>query len=68
MRPIDADALKEVLKECAYSNDGVNTWILKDEVLGMIDNAPIVSDRYDEGYAQGYIDGSTGADWKGGAE
>ena len=44
MRPIDADALKEVLKECAYSNDGVNTWILKDEVLGMIDNAPTVFD------------------------
>lgn len=33
-----------------------------------IDNAPSVSDRYAEGYAQGYIDGSTGADWKGGAE
>ena len=30
-----------------------------------IDNAPTVSDRYDEGYAQGYIDGSTGADWRG---
>lgn len=34
----------------------------------IIDNATPVSDRYDEGYAQGYIDGSTGADWKGGAE
>lgn len=31
----------------------------------IIDNAPTVSDRYDEGYAQGYIDGSTGADWRG---
>lgn len=29
-----------------------------------IDNAPPVSDRYDEGYAQGYVDGSTGADWR----
>ena len=38
------------------------------DVIDLIDNAPIVSDRYDEGYAQGYIDGSTGADWKGGAE
>lgn len=28
-------------------------------------DAPTVSDRYDEGYAQGYIDGSTGADWRG---
>jgi len=36
--------------------------------LKVIDNAPTVADRYDEGYAQGYIDGSTGADWKGGAE
>ena len=30
-----------------------------------IDNAPAVSDRYYEGYAQGYIHGSTGADWQG---
>ena len=36
-----------------------------EEVLLLIDNAPPVSDRYDEGYAQGYLDGSTGADWKG---
>lgn len=28
-----------------------------------INNAPTVSDRYDEGYAQGYIDGQTGADY-----
>ena len=42
-------------------------WFYTD-VLNHIDNAPTVSDRYDEGYAQGYIDGSTGADWKGGAE
>jgi hypothetical protein len=35
--------------------------------LNIIDNAQPASDRYDEGYAQGYIDGSTGADWKGGA-
>lgn len=38
------------------------------EYKDIIDNAPTVSDRYAEGYAQGYIDGSTGADWKGGAE
>lgn len=30
-----------------------------------IDNAPTVSDRYNEGYAQGYIDGMTGADMRG---
>lgn len=37
-------------------------------ICDLIDNAPTVSDRYDEGYAQGYIDGSTGADWRGDAE
>ena len=40
------------------------TYILCD-VLCHIDSAPTVSDRYGEGYSQGYIDGSTGADWKG---
>ena len=62
MRLIDADALK--YKNVAEVN-GILTHILTAEE---IDNAPTVSDRYDEGYAQGYIDGSTGADWKGGAE
>ena len=38
------------------------------DVIDLINNAPTVSDRYDEGYAQGYIDGNAGADWKGGAE
>ena len=32
---------------------------------GIVLNAPSVSDRYGEGYAQGYIDGSTGADMRG---
>ena len=41
---ISREALKEVLKECAYSYDGVNTWIMKDEVLGIIDNAPTVEE------------------------
>ena len=44
------------------------TYIHVEDVIKAIDNAPTVSDRYDEGYAQGYIDGSTGADMrKGGA-
>ena len=38
------------------------------EVIMTIDNAPTVSDRYEEGYAQGYIDGNAGADWKGDAK
>lgn len=36
-------------------------------VKDLINDAPTISDRYDEGYAQGYVDGSTGADWRGGA-
>ena len=35
------------------------------DCYNLIDNAPSVSDRYGEGYAQGYIDGSTGADMRG---
>jgi hypothetical protein len=56
---ISREALKEQFTEGAYTSKGVRE---------IIDNAPTVSDRYDEGYAQGYIDGSTGADMKGGAE
>ena len=63
MRLIDADALKK-----AYFNAINETSIGEVSIIDLIDNAPTVSDRYDEGYAQGYIDGSTGADWKGGAE
>lgn len=37
-------------------------------VKDLINDVPIVSDRYDEGYAQGYVDGSTGADWRGAEE
>lgn len=62
MRLIDADYLKE-----AISNNSLIDFT-DDDLFEIIDNAPTVSDRYDEGYAQGYIDGSTGADWKGGAE
>lgn len=48
--------------------EGITAKTLFKQILTDINNAPTVSDRYDEGYAQGYIDGSTGADWKGGAE
>lgn len=48
--------------------EGITAKTLFKQILTDIDNAPTVSDRYDEGYAQGYIDGSTGADWKGGAK
>lgn len=56
MRLIDADKLHP---DC----------LTKDGTLAIsqsqIANAETFSDRYDEGYAQGYVDGSTGADWKG---
>lgn len=42
-----------------YVNDTCET------ILNKVHNAPTVEDRYGEGYAQGYIDGSTGADWQG---
>ena len=63
MRLIDADALKEEIR----NNKKVAGRFIEGVIM-LIDNAPTVSDRYDEGYAQGYIDGSTGADWKGGVE
>lgn len=58
---------REALKK-AYFNAINETSIGEVSIIELIDNAPTVSDRYGEGYAQGYIDGSTGADWKGGAE
>ena len=58
---------KAVLDEHNDTLDGIVKFGIE-KALKLIDNAPTVSDRYDEGYAQGYIDGSTGADWKGGAE
>lgn len=65
---------REALKK-ALSDKDLITWtheygyaIPVDWLMSTIDNAPTFSDRYDKGYAQGYIDGSTGADWKGGAE
>ena len=62
------DLKEEIVKLCERinANDGITVPTLA--FTRIIDNAPTVSDRYEEGYAQGYIDGSTGADWKGGAE
>ncbi|MBQ1572311.1 MAG: hypothetical protein IIZ78_14380 [Clostridiales bacterium] len=54
------------LVEGAFDDD--DALYKAEDIYKAIDNAPTISDRYDEGYAQGYIDGSTGADWKGGAE
>lgn len=68
---ISREALKKAIFELSNDNPSYyyTGYLLdREKVLDEIDNAPTVSDRYDEGYAQGYIDGSTGADWKGGAE
>ena len=58
----------DLISREALKNE-VDTWGCNDfdkyDFIEAIDNAPTVSDRYDEGYAQGYIDGSTGADWRG---
>lgn len=69
MKTIDADALKEAItNHCRSEAENLNHFWYDENIIKLIDNAPTVSDRYDEGYAQGYIDGNTGADWKGGAE
>ena len=63
---ISREALKEILSDPLYRSSIKDYGeILKYTfVMDIIDNAPPVSDRYDEGYAQGYVDGSTGADWR----
>lgn len=65
MRLIDADALEEhkFVGNKFVQNDYQQGW--NDAIDAIIDNAPTVEDRYDEGYAQGFVDGSTGADWIG---
>lgn len=61
---ISRDALKEVFNGY-HSGIGSQPKFTLGACLQLIDNAPTVSDRYDEGYAQGYVDGSTGADMRG---
>ena len=46
-RLIDADALKEQFSEI------VGEYIVS-EIISIIDNAPAVPDRYDEGFRDGY--------------
>ena len=64
---ISREALKKILGDPLYRSSIKDYGeILKYTfVMDIIDNAQAVSDRYNEGYAQGYIDGSTGADWRG---
>lgn len=68
MRLIDADALSELLVKTYETAPTEKALLFVALLLKNNEQVPTVSDRYDEGYAQGYIDGSTGADWKGGAE
>lgn len=68
MRLIDADALSELLVKTYEKAPTEKALLFVALLLKNNEQVPTISDRYDEGYAQGYIDGSTGADWKGGAE
>ena len=70
MRLIDADKLKEDLRRFFPNEvlEGIEPKTIFAQIMHDIDNAPTVSDRYEEGYSQGYIDGMTGAEMKGGAE
>lgn len=62
-----AEGLKNYYKNGSKSDE--NSWIGGVyDAWEVIDEVPPVSDRYDEGYAQGYIDGSTGADMRGDEE
>lgn len=66
---ISREALKKAIEEAQYTQEfcvvhQIN-YSISMQMLGMIiDNAPTVSDRYTEGYSQGYLDGSVGADWE----
>lgn len=68
MRLIDADALSELLVKTYETAPTEKALLFVALLLKNNEQVPTVSDRYDEGYAQGYIDGSTGADWRGSAE
>lgn len=59
---ISRSALKKYKFKTQIAN-GVELEDIEVVPLCAIDNAPTVSDRYDERYAQGYIDGQTGADY-----
>lgn len=61
---ISREALRNVILNDSKL-DGVNANWEVNRILVHIENAPTASDRYYEGYAQGYIHGSTGADWQG---
>ena len=57
-RLIDANALKATISNrakniIAVRSDGKCFFTL-DEILRLIDNAPTVADRYDEGFRDGY--------------
>ena len=60
---ISRSALKKAIKDHFDNLDAY----FPSAFIKEVEDTPTVSDRYEEGYSQGYIDGSTGADWKGGA-
>lgn len=68
MRLIDADALSELLVKTYETAPTEKALLFVALLLKNNEQVPTISDRYDEGYAQGYIDGSTGADMRGDKE
>ena len=68
---ISREALKHKFAQITYvrftadMGQGGFEMFSEKEIEDIIDKATTVSDRYGEGYAQGYIDGSTGADMRG---
>ena len=67
---IDRDALKHKFAQITYirftadMGQGGFEMFSEKEIEDIIDNAPTVEDRYSEGYFDGYLDGSTGADMR----
>ena len=59
---ISREALKKKFDDYIKANPNISGVFELGKFI--IDNAPTISDRYAEGYAQGYIDGSTGSDWR----
>ncbi len=65
---ISREALKKAFEKVYPLSVNEMGGVVNKQIYDIINNAPTVSDRYDEGYADGYFDGGIGAVMKGGAE
>lgn len=53
---ISRKALKKAIFEhCRSETENINHFLYDENLIALIDNAPTVSDRYGEGYAQGEL-------------